>query len=88
MNTMTKLLEFLRRLKDAGITFDLKYFRHDTVMMLAYVPGQHWEVEFFEDGHVEVEVYQSRAGVEGEEALPELFDVDSEKPWPLKQRQE
>lgn len=38
------------------------------------VPNEYWEVEFFADGAVEVEVYTSRAGVDGEEALVELLE--------------
>jgi hypothetical protein len=67
-----KLLDFLVHLEQHGISFQLKYIRADTVMVLIY-NGGYWEVEFFADGHVEVEVYTSRAGVEGEEVLDELF---------------
>jgi hypothetical protein len=78
MNALGKRLEFLGRLENEGLAFNLKYVRHDTLMVIVYVPGQHWEVECFEDGHVEVEEYQSRAGVEGEESLDELFDIHGE----------
>jgi len=43
------------------------------------VPGERWEVEFFEDGHVEVEVFRSTSdGLEGEEALDRLFEKFSD----------
>lgn len=43
------------------------------------VPGARWEVEFFADGHVEVEIFRSNGtGVVGEEALAELFAPDSD----------
>ena len=39
------------------------------------MPGERWEVEFFADGSVEVEVFTSgaRNGLEGENALERLF---------------
>jgi hypothetical protein len=44
-------------------------------MVQIAVPGERWEVEFFEDGHVEVEVFgRTRDGLEGEEALARLFE--------------
>ena len=79
MNALEKLLDFLAQLKRNHIYFDLKQTRFDTIMVMVQVPGQHWEVEFFGDGHVEVEVYQSRGGVEGEESLVELFEANDEK---------
>jgi len=79
MNALEKLLDFLARLEQSHIYFDLKQTRSDTIMVMVQVPGQHWEVEFFGDGHVEVEVYQSRDGVESEESLAELFEANGEK---------
>ena len=38
------------------------------------MPGARWEVEFFADGHVEVEIFRSDStGVVGEEALAALL---------------
>jgi hypothetical protein len=82
MNPLTKLLEFLERLDKEHIAFTLKYARADTMMVLVCVPGEYWEVEFFEDGHVEVEVYHTRAGVESEEALTELFELHGDRTPP------
>lgn len=41
-------------------------------MVEVAVPGERWEVEFFADGEVAVEVFRS-AGMEGEEALARLW---------------
>jgi hypothetical protein len=45
------------------------------------VPGERWEVEFLEDGAIEVEVFRSSGSIEGAEAIVELvkkhFDVTS-----------
>jgi len=71
MNPLQKLIDFIERLRDADIAFRLDSVR-EAVMVEVMVPGEHWEVEFFPDGHVEVEVYGS-AGLEDESSLERLF---------------
>jgi len=47
-------------------------------MVRVDVPSERWEVEFFADGHVEVELLRSggpHSGLQGEEALDRLFAV-------------
>jgi len=73
MNSLEKLLRFLDRLEEHQIYFQLARYRSEAVMVRVDVPGERWEVEFFADGHVEVEVFYSKTGVEGEEALDRLF---------------
>ncbi len=70
---MRKLLDFLRTLDERRIYYTLGHHRDETVMVKVSVPGEHWEVEFFEDGGVEVEVFRSSGGLEGEEALERLL---------------
>jgi len=45
---------------------------------LITVPGQHWEVEFFEDGSIEIEVFESDGEIYDEKKLNELFDKFSD----------
>jgi hypothetical protein len=45
---------------------------------LITVPGQHWEVEFFEDGSIEIEVLESDGEIYDEKKLNELFDKFSD----------
>lgn len=77
-NSFDKLLVFLDELERASISYRLAYVR-DSSMVLVTVPGQRWEVEFFEDGHVEVERFIS-VGIEDEAILSELFREDEEPP--------
>ena len=42
-------------------------------MVMIAVPGERWEVEFFANCSVEVEVFRSVNGVVGEEELERLF---------------
>ena len=74
MEPLQKLLDFLEKLDRKRIAFTLAYFRSETIMVRINVPGEKWEVEFFADGHIEVEIFKSWTGVEGEEVLQRLFD--------------
>jgi hypothetical protein len=42
-------------------------------MVIVAVPGERWEIEFFEDDHVEVERFVSSGTIEDESALDDLF---------------
>ncbi len=73
VNPLEKLLNFLLRLDDAKIFYRLSRPRTEAVMVEIVVPGERWEVEFFADAHVEVEVFGSSSGVIDEDALEGLF---------------
>jgi len=60
---MENLLSFLVRLKEVKIHYSLKHTRDEAVMVLITVPGEHWEVEFFADGSVEIEVFKSNGEI-------------------------
>jgi hypothetical protein len=68
------LLAFLNRLDRAGVWYRLGHTRAESVTVEIALPGWHWEVEFMADGEIEIERYQSVAGVEVQpELLDELF---------------
>ena len=73
MNSFGKLLSFLNRLDDAKISYSLKHNRDDTIVILIDVPGQRWEVDFFEDGSIEVEKFISTFVTGNGELIEELF---------------
>jgi hypothetical protein len=66
------VLAFVDRLEAAKVWRRLEVVR-DALMVVAVVPGEHWEVEFFPDGHVEVERFRSNGEIAGSEVLQELF---------------
>lgn len=78
-NTFARLLEFLERLEGAHLRYTLAHGRPETIAVEVAVPGERWEVEFFADGAVEVEVFSSVGPgdiiLEGVEALERLFAV-------------
>jgi hypothetical protein len=81
INPLDKLLAFVQQLDRRRISRRLDIVR-DAVMVEVYLPGARWEVEFFSDGHVEVEIFRSDGGVtshaEAETALQRLLDEEDE----------
>jgi hypothetical protein len=81
MNAFQKLLDFLLRLDSAHIHYSLAHFRDETIAVEVVVPGERWEVEFFADGRVEIEIFTSVGpsgiALEDENALERLFAVHS-----------
>ncbi len=73
VNAMQKLLDFLAKLEQRKIYYKLNSVR-DAIMVEVSVPGEYWEIEFFADGNIEVEVFKSIEGVTGEETLIRLFE--------------
>jgi hypothetical protein len=74
------ILRFLQRLREVGIHYSLEHHREEAVMVLVAVPGERWEVEFFADGTVEIEVFVSTGSIEGPEELDRLWRDFSDSP--------
>jgi hypothetical protein len=73
-----RLLTFLNRLDDVNASYRLGHARPDSVMIEIALPGWRWEIEFMADGTVEIERYQSVAGVEDQQDLLEELFTDFE----------
>ena len=52
-------INFLNKLEDNSIFYKLNKVRNEAIMVEVAVPGQRWEIEFMEDGTVEVEKFIS-----------------------------
>ncbi|WP_207714300.1 hypothetical protein [Scytonema sp. UIC 10036] len=74
-NGFSKLIKFLNQLEQKKISYTLAHNRDETVMLNIAVPGERWEVEFFEDGSIEVEKFISNGEILGEEVLNDLLAV-------------
>jgi hypothetical protein len=68
-----RLLRLLERLKGAKISHRLADYREGAVSVVVRVPGQYWEIDFLDDGEVEVERFVSNGEIDDESALDELF---------------
>ncbi|MEH1891430.1 MAG: hypothetical protein V7K92_18905 [Nostoc sp.] len=74
-----KIVTFLNQLEQEKISSTLAPHRDETIMVNVAVAGERWEVEFFEDGSVEVERFVSSGEINGEEVFSELFAMYSEQ---------
>jgi len=63
----------LKQLDAAKIHYTLSRVREEAIMVEAHIPGRHYEIEVFADGHVEVEVYKSDGQIGGQEVMDELL---------------
>ena len=66
------LTTFLGRLGASRISYRLDRVRDATVVVVA-VPGERWEVEFMDEGGVEVEMFRSDGTMADASALGALF---------------
>ncbi len=78
-NVFDELLRFLKRLEEAKIAYTLRHSRSDALMVRINIPGERWEVEFLQDGDVEVERFVSDGEIESASALDDLFARFSDK---------
>jgi hypothetical protein len=51
--------------------YSLGHTRPESLMIDLALPGQRWEVEFMSDGTIEIERYESLAGVEDNHRIAE-----------------
>ena len=63
MNSLEQLLQFISELQDARIQFDLKCVR-DAIMVALRSPSTYYEIEFFADGHIEVQAFATPSPVQ------------------------
>jgi hypothetical protein len=56
VNSLGQLLEFILGLQEEKISFNLQCVR-DAIMVVVPTPSKCYEVEFFEDGHIEAQTF-------------------------------
>jgi hypothetical protein len=80
MTVIEKLLAFCTALNERRAHYELLVVRPEAIMVLLSVPGERWEIEFFPDGHVELERFVSQgiadAGSADLDAALRYFDAD------------
>jgi hypothetical protein len=68
------LVEFLAALDERRAPYRLNRVR-DAIMVEIATPGQRWEVEFMDDGGVEIEVFASDGTIADANAISELLSA-------------
>ncbi len=58
-------LDFCAALNQRRAHYELLVARPEAVMVLLSIPGERWEIEFFRDGHIELERFVSQGVAEG-----------------------
>jgi hypothetical protein len=74
-----KVLAFLRRLTDEKFDHELKDYREDAISVIVRVPGEFWEVDFLDDGTVDVERFVSNGHIDDESILKSLIAKFSDR---------
>lgn len=69
-----RLLSFLGELESTRISYTLGHIRTEAILVSVAVPGERWEVEFLEDGSVDVERFVSTGCLGDDSALADLFE--------------
>lgn len=75
---MNNLLSFLNELENRKIQYKINKVRNDFIMVEVAVPGQRWEIEFGENGNIEIEKFISDGKIYGEKEIDELFSKFSD----------
>jgi len=77
---MKSLIEFLSKLDEAKISYNLLRTRDFSITVMVYVPGERWEIDFLFENEgdtfsgVWVEKFITEGKILGEEAISELFE--------------
>ena len=75
MSAISHAARLCNELRRQGVGFELLIARDDALMVALAVPGERWEIEFFDDGHAEVERFVSQGVTESADVMAELFPL-------------
>ena len=70
---ITSVYNFINELRERKIYFELGNVRESAIMCKVDVPGQRWEIEFFENGDVEIEIFKSDGNIYDKEMIQQLY---------------
>jgi hypothetical protein len=73
MTALSTATEFHLALDRRHVAHQFRMVRDEALMMSVAVPGERWEIEFFDDGRIELERFRSQGVVQAPEALAELL---------------
>ena len=77
-SSLSEVLALLARLTEFGASFRLREARAGALMVEVSVPGERWEIEFFDDRPIEIERFRSTGAITSAEALSELWSFFDE----------
>ncbi len=74
MGELSELTDLLDRLDTAEFQYTLSSVREGAIVVGIDVPGEHWEVEFMNDGEVEVEIFKSDGQIFDSSIIEDIFE--------------
>ncbi len=74
MGELSELTDLLDRLDAADFQYTLSSVREGAIAVGIDVPGEHWEVEFMNDGDVEVEIFKSDGQIFDSSIIEDIFE--------------
>jgi hypothetical protein len=75
MTVLASAAELCRELDKRHIGYQLQIARYAALMVSVAVPGERWEIEFFADGHVELERFVSQGVADAPAVRSELLSL-------------
>ena len=70
---LKEFIAILNKLEENSIFYKLNKVRNEAIMVEVAVPGQRWEIEFLEDGTVDIEKFISDKDMYDVNELETLF---------------
>jgi hypothetical protein len=78
MSDLSELTNLLDRLDEAEIQYTLASVSEGAIVVGVDVPGEHWKVEFMDDGDIEVEIFKGDGQVFDFGIIEDLFEMAEE----------
>ncbi|GMQ75663.1 MAG: hypothetical protein BMS9Abin01_0917 [Gammaproteobacteria bacterium] len=79
MSELSELTNLLDRLDEAEIHYTLSSVSEGAIMVGIDAPGEHWEVEFMNDGDIEIEIFKSDGQIFDFSIIEDLFEGDEDE---------
>lgn len=79
MSELSELTDLLDRLDAAEIQYTLASVSEGSIVVGIDVSDEHWNVEFMDDGDIEVEIFKSDGQVFDYSVIEDLFDADEDE---------
>ena len=78
MSDLSELTDLLDRLDAAEIPYTLASVSEGSIVVGIDVSGEHWKVEFMDDGDIDVEIYKGDGQVFDYSIIEDLFEEDDD----------
>lgn len=78
MSELSELTNLLDRLDEAEIQYTLASVSEGAIEVGIDVDGEHWKIEFMDDGEIEIEIFKSDGQVFDYSIIEDLFEEDED----------